>query len=222
MRVPRSTRSVAADAPRVPPCPRARRQVYKVRLKKSGQTIALKIQRPNTEEVVALDLYVLRWWGGFYNELFRALGRNIDLQGVMDDFGTLLYAEIDYVAEAANARRFSELYAEDVAIANVFVPKVYSELTTRRVLTMEWVDGCRLTDSASLAAYDLDRVQLVDSLVQCSLRQIMENGFFHAGEPPGPVGPPISRSWSLTRASPHPRSPCRQPPRHSGREVVLP
>ena len=196
--------------------------MYKVRLKKSGQTIALKIQRPNTEEVVALDLYVLRWWGGFYNELFRALGRDIDLQGVMDDFGALLYAEIDYVAEAANARRFSELYAEDVAIANVFVPKVYSELTTRRVLTMEWVDGCRLTDSASLAAYDLDRVQLVDSLVQCSLRQIMENGFFHAGEPPGPVGPPISRSWSLTRASPHPRSPCRQPPRHSGREVVLP
>lgn len=155
-------------------------QVYKVRLKKSGQTIALKIQRPNTEEVVALDLYVLRWWGGFYNELFRALGRDIDLQGVMDDFGALLYAEIDYVAEAANARRFSELYAEDVAIANVFVPKVYSELTTRKVLTMEWVDGFRLTDRESLAAYDLDRVKLVDSLVQCSLRQIMENGFFHA------------------------------------------
>jgi len=155
-------------------------QVYKARLKKNGQTVALKIQRPNTENIVELDLYVLRWWGGVYNAVFRLLGRDIDLQSVMDDFGALLYAEIDYIAEAANARRFSELYAQDVAIAGVFVPKVYSELTTRKVLTMEWVDGFRLTDSESLEAFNLDRKKLVDTLVQCSLRQIMENGFFHA------------------------------------------
>ena len=124
-------------------------QVYKGRLLKNGQTVAIKIQRPNTEEIVALDLYVLRWWGGVYNEIFRLLRRDIDLQSVMDDFGNLLYAEIDCVAEAANAQRFSELYAQDVALADVFVPKVYSELTTRKVLTMEWVDGFRLTDSES-------------------------------------------------------------------------
>lgn len=156
-------------------------QVYKARLVANGQTVAIKIQRPNTEDVVALDLYVLRWWGGVYSSIFRLLGRNINLQSVMDDFGTLLYGEIDYVAEAANARRFSELYAQDVAIGgDVFVPKVYSELTTRKVLTMEWVDGCRLTDSESLEEYQLDRKKLVDTLVQCSLRQIMEKGFFHA------------------------------------------
>ena len=155
-------------------------QVYKARLLKNGQLVALKIQRPNTEEVVELDLYVLRWWGGVYNKIFELLGRNINLQSVMDDFGNLLYAEIDYIAEAANARRFSELYAQDVAIADVFVPKVYSELTSRKVLTMEWVDGYRLTDSDSLEANNLDRKKLVDTLVQCSLRQIMENGFFHA------------------------------------------
>ena len=151
-------------------------QVYKARLLKNGQLVALKIQRPNTEEVVALDLYVLRWWGGVYNKIFELLGRNINLQSVMDDFGQLLYAEIDYIAEAANARRFSELYAQDVAIADVFVPKVYSELTSRKVLTMEWVDGFRLTDSDSLEANNLDRKKLVDTLVQCSLRQILENG----------------------------------------------
>ena len=154
-------------------------QVYKGRLRSNGQTVAIKIQRPNTEEIVALDLYVLRWWGGVYNGIFRLFGRSIDLQNVMDDFGTLLYGEIDYVAEAANARRFSELYAED-AITDVFVPKVYSELTTRKVLTMEWVDGFRLTDSESLEANNLDRKKLVDTLVQCSLRQIMGSGFFHA------------------------------------------
>ena len=156
-------------------------QVYRARLVSNGRTVAIKIQRPNTEDVVALDLYVLRWWGGVYSSVFRLLGRNINLQSVMDDFGTLLYGEIDYVAEAANARRFSELYAQDVAIGgDVFVPRVYSELTTRRVLTMEWVDGCRLTDRESMEEFDLDRRKLVDTLVQCSLRQIMEKGFFHA------------------------------------------
>lgn len=142
-------------------------QVYQARLLKNGQLVAIKIQRPNTEEIVALDLYVLRWWGGVYNGIFRLLGRDINLQSVMDDFGKLLYAEIDYVAEAANARRFSELYAKDVAIADVFVPKVYSELTTRKVLTMEWVDGFRLTDNENLELYNLDRKKLVDTLVQC-------------------------------------------------------
>ena len=141
--------------------------MYKARLLNNGQTVAIKIQRPKTEEIVALDLYVLRWWGGVYNEIFKLLGRSIDLQSVMDDFGVLLYQEIDYVAEAANARRFSELYAEDVALAGVFVPKVYSELTTRKVLVMEWVDGFRLTDSKSLETYNLDRKKLVDTLVQC-------------------------------------------------------
>ena len=155
-------------------------QVYKAKLLNNGQTVAIKIQRPKTEEIVALDLYVLRWWGGVYNEIFKLLGRSIDLQSVMDDFGVLLYQEIDYVAEGANARRFSELYAKDVAVKGVFVPKVYSELTTRKVLTMEWVEGFRLTDNESLEAYNLDRKKLVDTLVQCSLRQILENGYFHA------------------------------------------
>lgn len=58
--------------------------------------MAIKIQRPNTEDIVALDLFVLRWWAGnFYNNIFSLLGRDINLQSVMDDFGNLLYAEID-------------------------------------------------------------------------------------------------------------------------------
>lgn len=139
--------------------------------------MALKIQRPNCEQIIALDLYILRWWSGIYNEIFKFLNRDINVQSIIDDFGELIYREIDYVAEAANAQRFNELYA---SVTDVFVPKIYSDLTTRKVLVMEWVDGFRLTDSASLAEYGLDKRKLVDTLVQCSLRQILENGFFHA------------------------------------------
>ena len=153
-------------------------QVYKARLLSNGDVVALKIMRPDCEEIIALDLYVLRWWSGVYNKIFELLQRDIDVQSIIDDFGDLIYREIDYIAEAANAQRFNELYA---GVTDVFVPKVYSDLTTSKVLTMEWVDGFRLTDSANLEAYGLDRKKLVNTLVQCSLRQILENGFFHAG-----------------------------------------
>jgi ABC1 atypical kinase-like domain len=115
-------------------------QVYKARLRVgangsgNGDLVALKIQRPRCEEIIALDLYILRWWSGLYNGIFEILRRDIDLQAVIDDFGELIYREIDYVAEAANAQRFNELYA---GVKDVFVPRIYSELTTSKVLTME-------------------------------------------------------------------------------------
>ena len=91
--------------------------------------VALKIQRPNCEDIIALDLYILRWWSGIYNRIFQLLNRDINVQSIIDDFGELIYREIDYVAEAANAQRFNELYA---GITDVFVPKIYSDLTTRK------------------------------------------------------------------------------------------
>jgi hypothetical protein len=148
-------------------------QVYQARLKANGDLVALKIQRPNCEEIISLDLYVLRWWSGIYSGIFKLLNRDINVQSIIDDFGELIYREIDYIAEAANAQRFNELYA---GVTDVFVPKVYSDLTTRKVLVMEWVDGVRLTDSATLAQYGVEPKKLVDTLVQCSLRQILENG----------------------------------------------
>ncbi|GMH63410.1 hypothetical protein TL16_g03704 [Triparma laevis f. inornata] len=154
-------------------------QVYKATLKATGETVAIKIQRPDCEETIALDLYILRWWSGIANILTQGiLKRDVNVQSIIDDFGELIYREIDYVAEAANAQRFSEIYAN--LPISIFVPKIYSALTTSKVLTMEWVDGIRLTDTAALQQYGLDKEELVDSLVQCSLRQILDNGFFHA------------------------------------------
>lgn len=152
-------------------------QVYKARLRSNNDLVALKIQRPNCEEVIALDLYVLRWWSGIGTRIMRLLNRDIDLENIIDDFGVLIYRELDYVAEAANAQRFNELYSG--IVKDVFVPKVYSDLTTNKVLTMEWVDGVRLTDTETLEILGLDRRKLVDTLVQCSMKQILENGFFH-------------------------------------------
>ena len=117
-------------------------QVYKAKLKATGDVVAIKIQRPNCEETIALDLYILRWWSGIANVITQGiLKRDINVISIIDDFGELIYREIDYVAEAANAQRFNEIYAS--LIDTIMVPKVISALTTSKVLVMEWVDGAR-------------------------------------------------------------------------------
>ena len=152
-------------------------QVYKGRLRSNGAQVAIKIQRPNCEDAIATDLYILRFYASVVQQVLTLLRRDINLVSVIDDFGELIYREIDYRAEAVNAQRFAELYA---SVPNIFVPKIYTDLSTSKVLTMEWVDGCRLTDRAAIDSMGLDSTAFVDTLVQCSLRQMLENGFYHA------------------------------------------
>ena len=105
-------------------------QVYKGRLKSNGAKVAIKIQRPYCEESIAVDMFIMRWYASLTQSALAALGRNIDLVSVIDDFGDLIYREIDYRAEAVNAQRFAELYA---SIPDVFVPKIYTDLSTSKV-----------------------------------------------------------------------------------------
>lgn len=146
-------------------------QVYRAKLRSSGEIVALKVQRPGCEEIIALDLFILRWWARQVRDVLAVLfGRDLDFVSVIDDFGEIIYREIDYVAEAENAVKFAELYDFEL----VKVPKIYPELTSNDVLTMEWIDGSRLVEGPDQPAL------LVDTLVQCSLRQMLDSGFFHA------------------------------------------
>jgi aarF domain-containing kinase len=81
--------------------------VYKAQLKANGDIVAIKIQRPNCEDIIALDLYILRWWSGIYNKLFQLLKRDVNVQSIIDDFGELIYREIDYVAEGKCLERIA-------------------------------------------------------------------------------------------------------------------
>jgi len=128
----------------------------------------------------------MRWYAQLLQRLVAAIGRDIDLVSIIDDFGELIYREIDYRAEAVNAQRFAELYA---SIKDVFVPKVYTDLSTSKVLTMEWVDGARLVDAEAMRSLGFEKSKFVDTLVECSLKQMLENGFFHADPHAGKDNP---------------------------------
>lgn len=149
-------------------------QVYSAVLKGTGERVAVKVQRPDCEQIIALDIYILRNLSGTMNSILRFTGRDIDLQSIIEEFGKLIYEEIDYLSEARNAERFLELYGD---LPGVDVPRIFWRYTKRRVITMEWMEGSRLT-SDSLTKERSE--ELVRAMVQCSLRQMLENGYFHA------------------------------------------
>ena len=154
-------------------------QVYKGKLK-TGETVAIKVQRPDLQERIALDLYILRSLAAWTKKNIKRL--RSDLVAIMDEFGTRIYEEMDYNQEGHNAERFAKLYGH---LPEIYVPQIYWKYTHRRVLTMEWVTGIKLTQLETIRDRGLDATHLIDVGVQCSLRQLLEHGFFHADPHPG-------------------------------------
>ena len=154
-------------------------QVHKGVLK-GGQIVAVKVQRPGLREQITLDLYIVRNIAAWLNQnvgLIRS-----DLVALIDELGKRVFEEMDYFNEAANAERFAELHANNPRIA---VPRIYHQATSRRVLTMEWIEGVKLTNLEAVRGIGVDPDEMVKIGVSCSLQQLLEHGFFHADPHPG-------------------------------------
>ncbi|EFJ31207.1 hypothetical protein SELMODRAFT_88561, partial [Selaginella moellendorffii] len=145
--------------------------LFSPRLRPSGDTVAVKVQRPGVKATISLDIYILRILAGYA----RIVGRfNTDLQAVVDEWASSLFREMDYEAEARNGERFRRLFGD---IPDLTIPKMYKELSSQRVLIMEWVEGQKLSEAKDL--------RLVEIGTYCSLSQILETGFYHADPHPG-------------------------------------
>ena len=155
-------------------------QVYKAMLH-TGETVAVKVQRPNLRPKLSLDLYLMRLLAGWV-EPWLPLNLGHDLTLIVDEFGTKLFEEIDYLNEAKNAEQFARNFAGD---PEVKVPVIYKQFSSYRVLTLEWIDGIKLTDLSKLEAAGLDADELIKIGVTSGLRQLLEYGFFHADPHPG-------------------------------------
>ena len=147
---------------------------------RTGEKVAVKVQRPGLREQITLDLYIVR-------NIAAWLNRNIglirsDLVALIDELGKRVFEEMDYCNEASNAERFAELHAHNPRIA---VPRIHRHATARRVLTMEWIDGVKLTNLEAVRQLGIDPDDMVSVGVNCSLQQLLEHGFFHADPHPG-------------------------------------
>ena len=108
----------------------------------------------------------------------------IDLMGVYREFKRTVYEEIDYVTEAANAKRFKEMFKDDPTI---YIPGVHEEYTTRRVLVLEWIDGIKINDYTALEAAGVSRLEVAKRTVSTYFYQFFVEGFFHADPHPGNI-----------------------------------
>jgi predicted unusual protein kinase regulating ubiquinone biosynthesis (AarF/ABC1/UbiB family) len=155
-------------------------QVYKANLP-TGETVAVKVQRPHLIPKLTLDLYLIRlaalWFGPF---LPLNLGHDLCL--IVDEFGSKLFEEIDYINEGRNAERFAHNFRNN---SQVKVPSIYWRYTTHRVLTLEWINGYKLTGVQHLESANINPNDIVQIGVTAGLQQLMEYGFFHADPHPG-------------------------------------
>jgi predicted unusual protein kinase regulating ubiquinone biosynthesis (AarF/ABC1/UbiB family) len=154
-------------------------QVHKGVLK-GGQRVAVKVQRPGLREQITLDLYIVRNIAAWLNRNVRLI--RSDLVALIDELGRRVFEEMDYINEGGNADKFRKLHAHNPRIA---VPAIHWQATSRRVLTMEWIDGTKLTNLEAVRAIGVDPDDMVQVGVNCSLQQLLEHGFFHADPHPG-------------------------------------
>ncbi|MBD2612496.1 MAG: AarF/ABC1/UbiB kinase family protein [Nostoc sp. GBBB01] len=155
-------------------------QVYRGRLI-TGEEVAVKVQRPNLRPVLTRDLYLMRWAAGWLAP-WLPLNLGHDLTLIVDEFGTKLFEEIDYINEGRNAEKFASNFHND---PQVKVPSIYWRYTNTHVLTLEWINGFKLTDTQRIREAGLDPEAIIQIGVTSGLQQLLEHGFFHADPHPG-------------------------------------
>ncbi|CAJ1392458.1 unnamed protein product [Effrenium voratum] len=156
-------------------------QVYRAKIRE-GPEVAVKVQRPGMEEVVALDLYLLKLGSGplrAFLELTRS-GLNTDIPGLVDEWGKGFVGELDYLQEAANAVLFQHDIEKTPLAGAVFAPPPIESCSSAKVLTTEWVVGERLETSGAE-----DVTKLCSVAMNTYLTMMLETGVLHADPHPG-------------------------------------
>lgn len=155
-------------------------QVYHAFLH-TGEEVAVKVQRPNLQPILTLDLYLMRWAASWMAP-WLPLNLGHDLTLIVDEFGIKLFEEIDYLNEGRNAEKFADNFRNDPTVK---VPAIYWRYSSLHVLTLEWINGFKLTDTERIKQAGLDTNTLIETGVTAGLRQLLEHGFFHADPHPG-------------------------------------
>jgi len=144
-----------------------------------GQKVAIKVQRAGLKELFDIDLKNLKKLAVLLDKFDpKTDGADRDWVSIYEESERLLYLEIDYLNEAQNTERFARDFDD---IDWVRTPRVIREVTTPRILVMEFVESFKLTDTDRVKEEGLDPVLLSERVANAFLRQIVETGYFHAG-----------------------------------------
>jgi len=155
-------------------------QVYKARLK-NGDEVAFKVQRPRIKQTVATDIDILYQLADLAEKRFER-ARSLRVTRIVEDFERIIGKELDFTVEASHIERFRKDFQNDTRL---YIPAVYRELTTKRVLTTEFIHGIKVSDITALKNADIDIKEIAARGAGLMLSQIFNHGFFHADPHPG-------------------------------------
>jgi ubiquinone biosynthesis protein len=157
-------------------------QVHRARLL-TGEDVVVKVQRPEARRMVMSDLSLLREFVRLTEGYFRKAGILNPLE-VVDAFSKSLVNELDYTSEARHLDQFRKLFRKQ---KRLYVPRPYRELTTRKIITIEFISGSKVTDLETLRSWGLDPKVIARNGLDIYLSQIFDYGIFHADPHPGNV-----------------------------------
>lgn len=145
------------------------------------ENIVVKILRPNIEQIVDVDMSAIRVVGGWLKR-YKPVSERANVSAIVEEFAAVLNAELDYLSEGKNAETFATNFKDN---RGVHVPRVVWNRTTRRILTLEDVTSIKITDYEAITAAGISRAAVAERLLATYLKQIFEDGFFHADPHPG-------------------------------------
>ena len=157
-------------------------QVHKARLL-DGTDVIVKVERKGIYDIMARDIGLLKRAVGILPPV-GGLKNVVDLEMVLDELWSTAQEEMDFLKEASNMEEFTR---NNQGIRYIRCPKLYHEYTTSRVLVMEYIGGCPVDDKETLLAEGYDLGEIGRKLVNNYIKQVMEDGFFHADPHPGNV-----------------------------------
>jgi ubiquinone biosynthesis protein len=157
-------------------------QVHSATLK-SGENVIVKVQRPNIRNILETDIAIL---GAIARLMLKYIPESklFDPEGVVEEFARTVMREVDFVVEAKNAQRFKRNFKDN---EHIYIPDVYAEFLSSRVIVMERIDGIRIDDIEAIDGLGVDRAELAKRGVNAYFKMILEDGFFHADPHPGNI-----------------------------------
>ncbi len=157
-------------------------QVHRARLL-SGEDVVVKVQRQNAKKQIIADLSLIREFVKLTENYFIKAGILNPLD-IVETFSKSLQIELDYSAEARNLEQFRHLYEKDQSL---YIPKPYREITTKKVLTIEFISGCKVNDTETLKSWGINPKDIAKKGLNIYLHQIFDVGIFHADPHPGNI-----------------------------------
>lgn len=157
-------------------------QVHRARLLE-GDDVVVKVQRPNAKRQVDADLSLIREFVKLTENYFNKAGI-LNLLDIVDTFAKSLQNELDYFTESRNIEQFRTLYKD---YKDLYIPKPFKYLTTKKVLTLEFISGCKVNDMPTLKSWGLRPPDIAKKGLDLYLSQIFDVGVFHADPHPGNI-----------------------------------